>query len=280
MKKYIIIIPLILISFSNHKAQHLFPLHEGNIWIYWEFPEYYREVHIVGDTLMDNGKHYFTMKNKNEFYENYYRQEGDSVFSYDPHIDIEYLKFDFSANVGDTITEFLYSGNDTFRIVLTSKSEREYFDVKGNRFTFFINHTQLIDDETYLTVFDSLGIIGRQSTWFNERLSGALINGKEYGNITGLKRQNKVNSNFYLNQNYPNPFNPNTTISYQIFSKTFVKIDLYNILGERVNTLFSGNQTPGNFTVTLDGSDLLSGVYFYRLETENFIDTKKCLLLK
>ena len=98
------------------------------------------------------------------------------------------------------------------------------------------------------------------------------------GIFTGDKSQQVVN--YQLRQNYPNPFNPSTTISYQILSKSYVEIELYNILGERVKTLFSGDREAGNYTVNLDGSDLPSGVYYYRLVTEDFVDTKKCLLLK
>jgi hypothetical protein len=100
-------------------------------------------------------------------------------------------------------------------------------------------------------------------------------------NPTSIKEiKSTIPSEYFLSQNYPNPFNPSTTIFYQILSKSYVKIELYNILGERVKVLFSGNLTPGNYTVNLDGGDLPSGVYYYRLTTKDFVDTKKCLLLK
>jgi hypothetical protein len=100
-------------------------------------------------------------------------------------------------------------------------------------------------------------------------------------NPTVLKElKSAIPSEYISSQNYPNPFNHSTTISYQILSKTDVKIELYNILGERVKTLFSGEREAGNYMVNLDGSDLSSGVYYYRLTTEDFVDTKKCLLLK
>jgi len=85
---------------------------------------------------------------------------------------------------------------------------------------------------------------------------------------------------FNLAQNYPNPFNPTTTISYSEPKKSFVTLEVFNVLGSKVATLVNSEKSPGNYDAVFDGSRLPSGVYFYRLEAGTYHDTKKLLLLK
>ena len=92
---------------------------------------------------------------------------------------------------------------------------------------------------------------------------------------------------YALEQNYPNPFNPNTTIKYSIPVDGFVKLAVYNLLGEEVATLVNNIQKAGRYEVGFDGSDLpdgkaglSSGVYIYRIETTNFASSKKLILLR
>jgi len=85
---------------------------------------------------------------------------------------------------------------------------------------------------------------------------------------------------FQLNQNHPNPFNPTTQISYSIPRISRVTLKIYNLLGQEIMTLFEGIRQPGNYTATFDGKGISSGVYLYCMKAENFIDTKKLVLLK
>ena len=85
---------------------------------------------------------------------------------------------------------------------------------------------------------------------------------------------------FSLEQNYPNPFNPNTVISYQSTVSSHVKLVVYNMLGQEIATLVNKQQQPGNFKVKFDGSNLASGLYFYRLTIDNYGVTRKMILLK
>jgi Secretion system C-terminal sorting domain len=85
---------------------------------------------------------------------------------------------------------------------------------------------------------------------------------------------------FSLAQNYPNPFNPTTVISYQVPINGFVKLEIYDVLGRKLQTLVSEHETIGTHSVTLNASELSSGVYFYRLSARGFIETKKLLLIK
>ena len=86
---------------------------------------------------------------------------------------------------------------------------------------------------------------------------------------------------FYnLGQNYPNPFNPSTTIEYSIPKQSRVTIKVYDLLGREVVTLINEEKPAGNYSITFDASNLSSGVYFYRLSTSEFNETKKLLLLR
>jgi hypothetical protein len=85
---------------------------------------------------------------------------------------------------------------------------------------------------------------------------------------------------YSLNQNYPNPFNPSTSIGYQITTQSYISLKVFDVLGREVATLVNENKKPGSYEVEFDGSNLSSGLYFYRLQTSNFLETKKLLLLK
>ncbi len=87
-------------------------------------------------------------------------------------------------------------------------------------------------------------------------------------------------ADFALNQNYPNPFNPSTVINFELKSNSNISLKVYNVLGAEVATLANGNYASGKYNVTFDASKLSSGVYFYRLQAGNFIETKKMVLIK
>ena len=90
---------------------------------------------------------------------------------------------------------------------------------------------------------------------------------------------------YALSQNYPNPFNPSTEISFALPENAFVELSVFNILGQRVNTLVGGEMPAGNHQVSWDGTDsdggsVASGIYFYRISAGDFSSSKKMLLLK
>ena len=100
-------------------------------------------------------------------------------------------------------------------------------------------------------------------------------------NINGVDDPGTAFPNaFVLEQNYPNPFNPSTKINYSVPNSGFVTLKVYNILGQEVATIFSGQLHAGNYVATFDGSKLAGGVYIYRLEAERTSISKKLILLK
>lgn len=94
--------------------------------------------------------------------------------------------------------------------------------------------------------------------------------------ITGIK-------NFKVEQNTPNPFNPTTNITYELFDASNVKLKVFDLIGKEIATLVDASQSKGVYTVTFDASkytNLTSGIYFYKLETEKYSEVKKMILTK
>ncbi len=89
-----------------------------------------------------------------------------------------------------------------------------------------------------------------------------------------------VPQSYSLSQNYPNPFNPTTVISYQLPVNSQVTLKVYDVLGREVQTLVDEHQSAGDHWVRFDGTNLPSGVYFYRLQAGTYHNTKKLVLLK
>jgi len=95
-----------------------------------------------------------------------------------------------------------------------------------------------------------------------------------------VEDENTLVKEYYLDQNYPNPFNPSTKISYGLKRAGNVEITVYNVLGNKVATLFNGFKSAGSHSVLFNASDFSSGVYFYKIISEGFVQTKKMLMLK
>lgn len=99
----------------------------------------------------------------------------------------------------------------------------------------------------------------------------------EYSDIVEIE---VVPQQFELSQNYPNPFNPSTTIRFSLPVQTQLKINIYNMLGELVKTLAEGIYDAGYYSINFEATEFSSGTYIYRLECNNFTETKKMILLR
>ena len=100
------------------------------------------------------------------------------------------------------------------------------------------------------------------------------------GPILGISGNNGIPERFSLEQNFPNPFNPVTQIKYSLAKDEFVKITVYDILGQNVATLVNNNQKAGRYYIDFDGTNFASGLYLYKIEAGSFTDVKKMMLVK
>jgi Secretion system C-terminal sorting domain len=85
---------------------------------------------------------------------------------------------------------------------------------------------------------------------------------------------------YKLDQNYPNPFNSSTIIDYSVRNYSQVSIKVYDILGKEVSTLINTEKPAGRYSIEFNAAKLVSGIYFYRMQSGNFISTRKFILMK
>ena len=118
--------------------------------------------------------------------------------------------------------------------------------------------------------------------WFGLQNSGLTVFNEEGIDLTDIKEEkvDQLPKNYILAQNYPNPFNPTTTIFYFLPEQTHVSLKIFDLLGCEIAELLNETKHAGKHEVIFDGSKFSSGVYFYSIETANYSDTKKLVLLK
>ncbi len=149
-----------------------------------------------------------------------------------------------------------YDGTDTIRLY-------RHYDQLAKGFGFYFRGGAELDAQMYL--------------------HGAVINGVLYGDTTVVSVENIIAGmpiNFELEQNFPNPFNPATKIRYEIPERSFVTLKVYDVLGNEVVTLVNEEKSAGDYEVEFNGTSFPSGIYFYRLQADSYVKTKKMILLK
>ncbi len=114
--------------------------------------------------------------------------------------------------------------------------------------------------------------------WYVDDIKVTAYNSVPTG--TGNNQGSQIPSVYELSQNYPNPFNPVTQINYSIPKDGYVKITVFDVIGRVVTNLVSENKKAGYYSINFNGDNLNSGVYFYKLESGNFVETKKMILVK
>jgi hypothetical protein len=97
---------------------------------------------------------------------------------------------------------------------------------------------------------------------------------------TSVESATSIPNEVSLSQNYPNPFNPSTVIRYGLPERSHVRLELFNPLGQRVAVLVDGEKEAGYHSATLESRGLAGGLYFYRLQAGDFIETRKLIILR
>jgi hypothetical protein len=98
--------------------------------------------------------------------------------------------------------------------------------------------------------------------------------------LVGIASNEQIPGSFRLEQNYPNPFNPSTVISYNLPKNSNVSLKVFDILGNEVASLVNGNQIQGSYSVDFNGANIASGIYFYKLTADDYVDVKRMMLVK
>jgi len=101
-----------------------------------------------------------------------------------------------------------------------------------------------------------------------------------YTIITKIDDTSSLPKTFSMDQNYPNPFNPTTTIQFALPRESFVKLRVYDVRGKVVAVLVDETRPAGVYEVSFDASSLASGIYFYRIQAQGFVKSRKLVLMK
>jgi len=171
--------------------------------------------------------------------------------------------------ISSIVYSFAVSGTNIFAgtgvgVLLSTNNGRNWTQVNNGLTCTYVNALAVSGTNIFAGTYRS-GVWKRPLSEFTTDVS------KE---IKGLPQE------FTLFQNHPNPFNPNTVISYSLPSDSKVKLIVYNTLGQKVKILENEFKNAGNYSVTFNASELPSGIYFYKLETGQFSQIKKMILIK
>jgi len=268
---------------STH-AQDIAPLKPGNVWVYEEFPGLTRYSIVDTNVLIDT-INYFKLKIETHAFvgerfvrltkDGFYAIRKDSTY---PSPNNEEFYYKLNAKIGDTWTSPLPPTVYTIEDTIVGNVFGEQTTVK-----YLIQDAGIVIlDEYWTEKFGNLS-----SFDFGTPLSlliGCVIDGVVYGDtsftIVSVKEDLYKQLSFNLKQNYPNPFNPVTNIEYILPEPGYVKLTVYNLLGEIVATLVNERKTTGLHTVKFNATALPSGIYIYKLTAGSFTAIKKLILLK
>ena len=275
-----------------------YPLKIGNKWVYnYSFyttpvtgfeDRYIRS--ILSEEVKPNGKTYFIIEEKllnlgitDTVYERIDSSEG-KIFRYvEGCPGDEQLIDDLLMEIGDSTsaTRYGYCLNNPPTIFYSDSSFTDW-GISGrirnlSNYDLFTAHYSLVS---------GIGLYSAQISDDNGEkhynLKGCLIDGVIYGDTltTSVEIENDIPKSFYLSQNYPNPFNPTTKLSWQLPVGSYLTIKVFDVLGREVATLVDEFKPAGKYDVEFNATELPSGVYFYQLNTGDFVSVKKMLLIK
>jgi len=286
--KLLLIAVIIILNANSIISQNFFPLSAGNQWQFkvttWDPSQSFTSIDtitikVLKDTVLSNHKNYYKL-------DGYFplggilRSDSSGIYYFNSADSSDCLVYNYNSPIYGPYKTGYQAGGDSAIVILGQIDTSTVFtkEVKSLSFSYnwMIGHN--------IKFGDSIGPIeyhtSDASTHYDYELIGCKINDKIYGNITNVKRNDIKLDNYTLYQNYPNPFNPSTTISFYIPSGQIVELDIYDILGKGIAMLLNKFMQSGRYNVEFNCANLPSGIYFYRLKTENIIITKKMIILK
>lgn len=285
MKAPIIFCVLLVLSLNTtlifaQAPDSFFPHHVGDAWQYTlnNTNIIYQTDIIISDSTDSAGTVYLKYEGDN-FYRYYIDSSYNVYGSPGGHIYNYYYKLNADSGEswdfdGQVIAKVVDVYDDIFWEINSTVKEIEYWLI-------------IPGDSIWLATrflasgFGLVGFWGEPGPFYH--LTGTIIDSVEYGFILGIdeRQHNPIPSEaIMLKQNYPNPFNPTTTIYYQLKHRATVVLEIFNNLGQKVTTLVNESQPPGYYQMQFNGSNLPSGIYYYRIETAGLSQQKKMLVIK
>ncbi len=235
----------------------------------------------------DDNKNITSLLTK-ELIESKWKNSFNRSFIFDPNNNLVHESNDMWSDsiwFNTSVKDYHYNPNNKITSEITKNNTSESWKVSFNynekADLADANSAQLVDDTwtkaDYMIAFSD-------SAKRNYSFFASDVN-VYYNTITKVENKTAVVSDFSLSQNYPNPFNPTTTIKYSIpqslkNNEYNTKLIVFDILGREVATLVNKQQKPCSYEVLFNANNLTSGIYFYRLQSGSFTQTKKLMLLK
>ncbi|MBL1123297.1 MAG: T9SS C-terminal target domain-containing protein [Ignavibacteriae bacterium] len=300
-------------TFSQSNADY-FPWQTGDMWEYTLY--YWPEIDtlqtiVIDDSVDEAGNIYTTYFSRaiNPIEPPPVLLTDTLVYKIDTSLYVYHRYFDFNygqwinvfrlnGNAGDQWVMWDYSqtGAGPFEMAkIDSIKEVNLFGLNTDLMylSYFWEYFDGIDTIRLYRYYDQLakgfGFYFRGGAELDAQIyqHGCVISGELYGDTTQivtsvdeLHDYNYFINDFVLSPNYPNPFNSSTKIPLQLNKEGEVSIAIYDVLGNEIATLVDGFKPVGKYEVKFDASGLASGVYFYQLKVENYIETKKMQLVK
>jgi hypothetical protein len=290
------------ISIFAQKTESLldyYPLHLGNYWEYEDKVEDFLEettilnyysLEVVGDTIMPNNKNYQILIKKSIPdslpHETMFERIDSTSFNIyryrkDKEILIDSLRMILTGGIFEAYSRYHNQPNTIISFIgsedgslFNTQTTLEHFHARDIILAFgyeywFAKNIGLVK-----------GFIRETVSHYSTTLVNATINDIYYGHPVKVETRKSADFNFTLNQNYPNPFNLNTKIPYVLPSAGMVQMNLYNILGQKIENLINEFQTSGNHQVNLNGKNLNSGLYVVEINYNGYTQRIKLLLQK
>ncbi|MFH0733937.1 MAG: T9SS type A sorting domain-containing protein [bacterium] len=271
----------------NVDPYSFYPMQVGNFWQYAFINEIVGEDLVVKDSILENGSKLYWMNSGL----GYLIDTNYNVFGWHPSGQIQnmYLLYKLNAELGQEWTMWQY--DPTFYTII-GKVENVYLAEYLSVVTIFKEIVEYTRDSIYGDLLRhkyllgaGLGVVTKRNDSMvepPEYLYSAIINGDTLGTIVGVQPEleNLQPNSPELLQNYPNPFNPSTTISYVLNKPGLTKLEIYNLLGEKIKTVVNLFQSAGSYSYNIDMSEQPSGIYMYTLIFNNIMSVKKMIYLK
>jgi hypothetical protein len=278
-----------LSPFSAAFSRQYYPLEVGNRWDYrrsyqrppfsgpWTVDSF--SVTVKQITTLQNGKTYFELSRSDLAEERFVRVNGNSIFYYSERHNTDVLMFKLDASVGDS----WYTPGGFIQLLRVDTSI--YFAHPIRVFTYLRSNGGL---SSSLKIGGGFGLLeyydeGEPALTSVTRITlvGGLISSSAFGNpIVTVEPPQRPTSAFVLDQNYPNPFNSGTVIRFMIPHVSPVQFTVFDQLGRSVFFLPEMTLTAGSHSIYWQSHALPSGIYYYRLHTEEGSQTRRMTILK
>ena len=301
---------------NNNPAEYLLQTWDGSAWVNYYKGSYIFDGNNNltelfyqtwdGSAWVNSSKYSYTYNGNNNLTEYFYQTWDGSAW-------VNNYKYSYTYDGNNNLTEDLYQTWDGVSWVNSSKSSYIY-DGNNNQtelliqywdgsawannykysYTYDGNNNQTealmqlwnsfawvnISKDSYTYDGNNNKIEALRQNWDGSAWVNSSQNSYVYIPVTAVNEDLSSVYSYNLSNNYPNPFNPSTKISWQLPVRGQVLLKVYDVLGNEVATLINEEKPAGIYEVIFDASDLASGVYFYRLQTNGFTQTKKMILMK